>query len=145
MPLARIVARSTEESQEIASQLRARGFEIQSAQPGVMSSDAVDLEVRVEECAPEEALLRAGELSEFDDRCVFIATGAIAGVLPIAAIPFLHEPTRLKSNENSVAPAGILSSDALASQAVTTRPENVSAVAQNSVVAASALSDTKSE
>ena len=146
MPLARIVARSTEESQEIASQLRARGFEIQSAQPGVMSNGAVDVEVRVEECAPEEALLRAGELSEFDDRCVFIATGAIAGVLPIAVIPFLHEPAPLKSNENSaVAPAGMLRSEALASQAVTTRPENVSAVAQNSVAAASALSDTKSE
>src|SRR5207245_6758576 len=51
-----------------------------------------------------------------------------------------------KSNENpAVAPAGMLRSEALASQAVTTRPENVSAVAQNSVAAASALSDTKSE
>ncbi len=39
----------------------------------------------------------------------------------------------------------MLRSEALASQAVTSRPENVSAVAQNSVAAASALSDTKSE
>ena len=143
MPQARIVARSAEESQEVASQLRARGFEIVSAQPGIVSNDAVDLEVRVEECAPEEALLRAGALSEFDDRCVFIATGAIAGVLPIATIPFVPEPAPLTSQENSaVAPAGISSSESLDSQPVTTLHENTGGAMPHFLTSASPLPDS---
>jgi hypothetical protein len=142
MPQARIVARSAEESQEVASQLRARGFEIVSAQPGIVSNDAVDLEVRVEECAPEEALLRAGALSEFDDRCVFIATGAIAGVLPIATIPFVPERPPLTNQEHSAAAsAGILSSASPDPPPVTTLHENTAGVMHHFLTSASPLSD----
>src|SRR5207245_5585077 len=56
-----------------------------------------DLELRVEECAPEEALRRAGALSGSEDLCVYIAPGAIAGLRPIAVIPFLPELLREKA------------------------------------------------
>ena len=97
MPLARIITRSTEESQEVAAQLRARGFEVEMALPGNVPARPADLELRVEECAPEEALRRAGALSGSEDLCVFIAPGAIAGLRPIAVIPFLPELLRGKA------------------------------------------------
>ena len=97
MPLARIITRSTEESQEVAAQLRARGFEVEMALPGNVPIRPADLELRVEECAPEEALRRAGALSGSEDLCVFIAPGAIAGLRPIAVIPFLPELLRGKA------------------------------------------------
>ena len=96
MPLARIITRSTEESQEVAAQLRARGFEVEMALPGNVPIRPADLELRVQECAPEEALRRAGALSGGEDLCVFIAPGAIAGLRPIAVIPFLPELLREK-------------------------------------------------
>ena len=97
MPLARIITRSTEESQEVAAQLRARGFEVEMALPGNVPARPADLELRVEECAPEEALRRAGALSGSEDLCVYIAPGAIAGLRPIAVIPFLPELLREKA------------------------------------------------
>lgn len=97
MPLARIITTFTEESQEVAAQLRARGFEVEMAIPGNVPSWPADLELRVEECAPEEALRRAGALSGSEDLCVFIAPGAIAGLRPIAVIPFLPELLRGKA------------------------------------------------
>ena len=97
MPLARIITRSTEESQEVAAQLRARGFEVEMALPGNVPARPADLELRVEECAPEEALRRAGALSGSEDLCVYIAPGAIAGLRPIAVIPFLPELLRGKA------------------------------------------------
>jgi len=91
MPLARIITRSTEESQEVAAQLRARGFEVEMALPGNVPIRPADLELRVQECAPEEALRRADALSGSEDLCVYIAPGAIAGLRPIVVIPFLPE------------------------------------------------------
>ncbi len=97
MPLARIITRSTEESQEVAAQLRARGFEVEMALPGNVPIRPADLELRVQECAPEEALRRADALSGSEDLCVYIAPGAIAGLRPIAVIPFLPELLREKA------------------------------------------------
>ncbi len=97
MPLARIITRSTEESQEVAAQLRARGFEVEMALPGNVPIRPADLELRVQECAPEEALRRADALSGSEDLCVYIAPGAIAGLRPIVVIPFLPELLREKA------------------------------------------------
>ena len=66
------------------------------ALPGNVPIRPADLELRVQECAPEEALRRAGALSGSDDLCVFIGPGAIAGLRPMAVIPFLPELLREK-------------------------------------------------
>ena len=92
MPLARIITRFPEESQELAENLRSRGFEVQTESPGKTSAQPVDLEITIEECDAEEALQRATAVK---DACAFVMPGAITGGLsPITAIPFI--PKRLK-------------------------------------------------
>ena len=77
MPLARIITRAVEESQELAADLRGRGFEVEIVSPFSVPTTRADLELRLEECTPEEALIRAGVLPETNDMAVFIAPGAI--------------------------------------------------------------------
>ena len=78
MPLARIITRAVEESQDLAADLRGRGFEVEIVSPSNVPKTRADLELRLEECTPEEALIRAGVLAETNDMAVFIAPGAIA-------------------------------------------------------------------
>jgi len=78
MPLARIVTRAVEESQELAADLRGRGFDVEIVTPNAIPKTQADVELRLEECTPEEALIRAGVLPETNDLAVFIAPGAIA-------------------------------------------------------------------
>jgi hypothetical protein len=94
MPLARIITRSPEESRELAAKLRARGYSVEMVSPEQIPETAADVEVTLEECTPEEALIKAGlvfDVKDFEvkDLCVFIAPGAIAGPRPIAEIPFI--------------------------------------------------------
>jgi negative regulator of sigma E activity len=77
MPLARIVTRAVEESQELAADLRGRGFDVEIVLPADVLTTRADVELRLEECTPEEALIRAGVLPETNDMAVFIAPGAI--------------------------------------------------------------------
>ena len=80
MPLARIITPCVEDSYELAAQLRARGYEVETVLSGAEpSTQPAHLEVTLEECTPEEALVRADLLPGREDRCVFIAPGAIAG------------------------------------------------------------------
>ena len=89
MPLARIITRFPEESQELAENLRSRGFEVQTESPGKTSAQPVDLEITIEECDAEEALQRATAVK---DACAFVMPGAITGGLsPITAIPFIPQ------------------------------------------------------
>jgi hypothetical protein len=88
MPRARIITRSAEISREIVELLRARGFEIEIADPEAEVSQAVDLEIKLEEYTPEEALDRAELMPESADLCAFVAPGALAGE-PVVAIPLL--------------------------------------------------------
>jgi hypothetical protein len=97
MPLARIITRSPEESRELAAKLRARGYSVEMVSPEQIPETAADVEVTLEECTPEEALIKAGlvfDVKDFEvkDLCVFIAPGAIAGPRPIAEIPFIAPP-----------------------------------------------------
>jgi hypothetical protein len=78
MPLARIITRALQESQELAAELRGRGYEVEIVSPSEICTSPADLELQVEDCTPEEALIRAGVLPDRDDLSVFIAPGAIS-------------------------------------------------------------------
>jgi hypothetical protein len=88
MPLARIITRSVGESEELARELRARGYTVETVSPEQISEIPADLEIKLQECSPEEALTKAGLVPD-NDLCVFIAPGALAGSRPIAAIPLI--------------------------------------------------------
>jgi hypothetical protein len=77
MPLARIVTWLAEDTDALAQNLRARGFEVVTKSPDEISSEPADLEITVEECASEEALTSASGIARAQDKCVFIAPGAI--------------------------------------------------------------------
>jgi hypothetical protein len=76
-----------EESQELAADLRGRGFEVEIVSPSDAPKTRPDVELRLEECTPEEALIRAGVLPETNDMAVFIAPGAISNRRERPAIP----------------------------------------------------------
>jgi hypothetical protein len=77
MPLARIITDSVDDSLELTIQLRARGFQVETVAPGAVPSTPVDLEVRLEECSPEDALSRASQNPTQGDLWVFVAPGAL--------------------------------------------------------------------
>jgi hypothetical protein len=77
MPLARIITDSVDDSLELTIQLRARGFQVETVAPGTVPSTPADLEVRLEECAPEEVLSRASQTTTQGDLWVFVAPGAL--------------------------------------------------------------------
>jgi hypothetical protein len=96
MPLARIVTWLAEDTDALAKDLRARGFEVVTKSPDEISSEPADLEITVEECASEDALTSASGIALTQDKCVFIAPGAIVENLrpvPVVALPALmREP-----------------------------------------------------
>lgn len=77
MPLARIITNSADDSLELSMQLRARGFLVETVSPDQVPETAADLEVRMEECAPEDVLIRAAQVKESEDLWVFVAPGAL--------------------------------------------------------------------
>jgi len=77
MPLARIITDSVDDSLELSIQLRSRGFQVETVAPDAVPSTPVDLEVRLEECAPEEVLSRASQTTTQGDLWVFVAPGAL--------------------------------------------------------------------
>ena len=93
MPLARIVTWLAEDTDALAKDLRARGFEVVTKSPDEISSEPADLEITVEECAPEEALTSASGIAREQNKCVFIAPGAITDNLrPVSVVPLIREP-----------------------------------------------------
>jgi hypothetical protein len=77
MPLARIITSSVDDSLELSMQLRARGFEVEMVAPDQVPETPVDLEVLLEECAPEDVLNKAAQIQESEDLWVFVAPGAL--------------------------------------------------------------------
>src|SRR5215471_8909503 len=102
MPLARIITDSVEDSLELSIQLRARGFQVETVAPGEVPNTLADLEVRLEECSPEDVMTRAAESSqELEDLWVFVAPGALDDrVRPIREVS-LMAPAR----KSTAAPA----------------------------------------
>lgn len=90
MPLARIITESVDDSLELAMQLCARGFLVETVSPDQVPDTPADLEVRMEECSPEEVLNKAAGVSENEDLWVFVAPGALdERARPIRTIPLL--------------------------------------------------------
>jgi hypothetical protein len=92
MPLARIITRIKQDADELANDLRGRGFEIEIVSPDDVPSHSVDLEVRLEECETEDALTSAENVAQPQDVCVFIAPGAIVeSARPMVVVPLLSD------------------------------------------------------
>ena len=90
MPLARIITDSVDDSLELTMQLRARGFVVETVSPDQIPNTPADLEVRLEECSPEDVLSKAAEVTENEDLWVFVAPGALdERARPIRTIPLL--------------------------------------------------------
>ena len=90
MPLARIITDSVDDSLELTMQLRARGFLVETVSPDQIPGTPADLEVRLEECSPEDVLSKAAEVTENEDLWVFVAPGALdERARPIRTIPLL--------------------------------------------------------
>src|SRR2546430_17518729 len=89
MGLARIITRLSSGYDEIERDLRARGFQVERSSPDEPGAQPADLEITIEECTAEQALIRAMDGGE--DASVFVAPGALTGkaAQPIAAIPFV--------------------------------------------------------
>lgn len=93
MPLARIITEVADDCLELTMQLRARGFQVETVPPGVMPSTPADLEVRLEECAPEDVVSHMAQTAASgDDLWVFVAPGALdSNALPIRSGPISIE------------------------------------------------------
>jgi hypothetical protein len=79
MPLARITTPLPEYFERLAQDLRARGFDVETASPGQFFSGAADLEITVKQCEPGDAAKMAGEASLTKDMCVLVTPGAKDG------------------------------------------------------------------
>jgi hypothetical protein len=98
MPTARLIINAIEEADELAADLRNRGFAVEVVSPSEIPAHSVDLEIRVEECLTDQALRSAEELSKTEDIHVFIAPGAITESLrPIISVPLDANPERVEA------------------------------------------------
>ncbi len=77
MPVARIITRTPQDAELIAGQLRARGYAVEIAAPGVPQRGSASLEINLDACDPEEALHRAGELAKAGAD-VFVTAGTFS-------------------------------------------------------------------
>jgi hypothetical protein len=101
MPLARIVTWLAEDTDALAKDLRARGFEVVTKSPDEISSEPADLEITVDECASEDALTSASGIALAQDKCVFIAPGAI--VESFRPVPAIRPPVMIREPEPELA------------------------------------------
>jgi hypothetical protein len=78
MPLARIITKHAEEALELAMQLRARGFQVETLSPDQTAEGPADLEIELDACGAEQALARVMEWSS-EEISVFVAPGSLSG------------------------------------------------------------------
>lgn len=88
MPLARIITDVADDCLELTVQLRARGYQVETVSPRAIPTTPADLEVRLEECAPEDVVAQAAREASTGDLWVYVAPGALDGnAHPIRTIP----------------------------------------------------------
>jgi hypothetical protein len=96
MLLARIITDVADDCLELTMQLRARGYQVEIVSPTAIPHTPADLEVRLEECDPEDVVAQAAQGTSVGDLWVYVAPGALdASVHPIRTIPLssgLSEP-----------------------------------------------------
>ena len=71
MPVARIISSSFEDALKFADYLRPLFDTVEIAQPGRAYKTAVDLEVNLELCTPEEAWRQVAEAGQQEDMDIF--------------------------------------------------------------------------
>src|SRR5438270_7951571 len=98
MPLARILTKLTEESQPLQEELRARGFEVETASPDQLQAEPADLEITLEEMTPAQALAQADAISDAENLLVYITPGSISeNSRAITVVPIVEAPELLPS------------------------------------------------
>jgi len=110
MPLARIITTSVDDSLELSMQLRSRGFRVETVAPDQIPSAPADLEVCLEECAPEDVLTKAAIVQESEDLWVFVAPGALdERSRPMRVIPLTPHVVEISAREHDAAVAALVS------------------------------------
>ena len=108
MPLARIITKSADDSLELSMQLRSRGFRVETVAPDQIPSMPADLEVCLEECAPEDVLTKAAVVQESEDLWVFVAPGALdERPRPMRVIPLTPQVVEFRTPEHVAAFAAL--------------------------------------
>jgi hypothetical protein len=108
MPLARIITTSADDSLELSMQLRSRGFRVETVAPDQIPSAPADLEVCLEECAPEDVLTKAAIVQESEDLWVFVAPGALdERSRPMRVIPLTPQVVEISAREHAAAVAAL--------------------------------------
>ena len=77
MPVARIISSSFEDALKFADYLRPLFDTVEIAQPGRVSETAVDLEVNLELCTPQQAWQEIEQLSREPESEIFVAPGTL--------------------------------------------------------------------
>jgi len=104
MPLARIITKSADDSLELSMQLRSRGFRVETVSPDHIPNGPADLEVCLEECAPEDVLTKAAVVKESEDLWVFVAPGALdERSRPMRVIPLTPQVVEFRIPEPAAA------------------------------------------
>src|SRR5215475_7175111 len=110
MPLARIITTSADDSLELSMQLRSRGYRVETVAPGHVPNGPADLEVCLEECAPEDVLTKAAVVQESEDLWVFVAPGALdERSRPMRLIPLTPQVVEIRASEHTAAVAALRS------------------------------------
>jgi hypothetical protein len=108
MPLARIITKSADDSLELSMQLRSRGFRVETVAPGQIPNAPADLEVCLEECAPEDVLTNAAIVQQSEDLWVFVAPGALdERSRPMRVIPHTPQVVEIRTPEHAAAVAAL--------------------------------------
>jgi len=108
MPLARIITKSADDSLELSMQLRSRGFRVETVAPDQIPSSPADLEVCLEECAPEDVLSKAAIVRESEDLWVFVAPGALdERSRPMRVIPLTPQVVEMRAPEPAAVVAAL--------------------------------------
>ncbi len=104
MPLARIITKSADDSLELSMQLRSRGFRVETVAPGHVPTGPADLEVCLEECAPEDVITKAAVVKESEDLWIFVAPGALdERSRPMRVVPLVPQVVEFRIPEPVVA------------------------------------------
>jgi hypothetical protein len=108
MPLARITTPLPEYCERLAQDLRARGFDVETAASGQFFSAAADLEITVRQCRPDEAAKMAADASGRADMCVLVTPGARDGGIRSIEMIVLQPDEATQAARNWVTPAQVI-------------------------------------
>jgi len=108
MPLARITTPLPEYYERLAQDLRARGFDVETAASGQFFSAAADLEITVRQCRPDDAAKMAGDASGRADMCVLVTPGAGDGGIRSIEMIVLQPETTTQVARNRVTPSQVI-------------------------------------